>query len=166
MSIDFFNTSCAEAPQATKEFGLCDDQNSRKAYSNVDDSSKWIAIVKNENKIRVQFTPIDNCMNIKKNGLNELESTCDGMLTFENSIYLVELKNSRTRGWRSKSIKQLENTISLIKKNHSIDHLENRKAFASNKKRQVFRESNSSQSKEFLTTTGFTLHEQTEIIIG
>ena len=165
MSIDFFNTSCAEAPQATKEFGLCDDQNSRKAYSNVDDSSKWIAIVKNENKIRVQFTPIDNCMNIKKYGSNDLESTCDGMLTFENSIYLVELKD-RKKGGASAAKDQLKNTIRLLYVYNS-DELSktNKKAFVCIKGVKPFKVINHEEKTRFLRETNFRLDENSLISI-
>lgn len=47
MSVNFFKAECQEPPLTDDIFGLCDDQNGTKAYSNINDSSKWIATVKN-----------------------------------------------------------------------------------------------------------------------
>lgn len=167
MNIDFFNSSCSEASRNDSEFGLCDDTNSSKAYTDISERSKWIAVVKNDDNVDVQFTAIDNCLPLLKSGTKDDESTCDCMLTFDKSIYFIELKNRRKKGWFPKSIKQLENTISLIKKHHNIDHLTNKKAYACNKRIPVFRESNNAQKKQFRNNTGgFILYGLTEIEIN
>jgi hypothetical protein len=104
MTIDFFNNNCTESARNDKYFGLCDDEDTSEktpAYSDIDNLENWISTVKNDDEIEVIFTPIDNCLIIKKVGTKDDESTCDGMLTFENKIFLVELKN-KTKEWISK----------------------------------------------------------------
>src|SRR5947209_8313519 len=119
MSINFFSAACSEAPRKDTRFGICDDQDSTKAYTDTANSDKWIAVVRNENSEEVIFTAIDNCTSVLKAGTNQRESTCDGMLTFRNRLYLVELKdqNQRTRRWIDEALGQLENTIKLIAEN-------------------------------------------------
>ena len=59
MSINFFTAACQEPPLNNSVFGLCDDNNGQKAYTNTADATKWIATVKNENKKQLVFTAID-----------------------------------------------------------------------------------------------------------
>ncbi len=121
--IDFFNNDCAETARNDIEFGICDDQDGKKAYTDNTNSEKWIAIVKNNNKEEVVFTAIDNCIPLLKDETNDEESTCDGMLKFENSLLLVELKIQGTGGWLPKAINQLENTVNLISKYNDISNI-------------------------------------------
>ena len=138
MRVNFFETNCQESSRNEKQFGICDDQKGTKAYTDTADSKKWIATVINDNEIDVLFTAIDNCIIVSKAGTNDKESTCDGMLTFTDSLYLVELKNQRTGGWISDAKSQLENTIRLIKENHDLSIFKYKKAFACNKKHPNF----------------------------
>lgn len=41
--MNFFKPDCQEPTINESEFGLCDDQNGTKAYTNIDDQTKWIA---------------------------------------------------------------------------------------------------------------------------
>ena len=120
----------------------------------------------NNNKSKkVVFTPIDNCLNIYKEDIKNKESTCDGMLTFDESIYLVELKIRRTGGWLPETIGQLKNTIRLIRENQGIG-FKYKKAFACNKKHPSFTTIDNELSKKFFQETdGFRIDAQTEIII-
>ena len=68
--------------------------------ANVTDNTKWIAKVINNNDLAISFTPIDNCIIVLKEGTLDKESTCDGMLTFSNSLYLVELKKHSLKNQR------------------------------------------------------------------
>ncbi|MFN5894258.1 MAG: hypothetical protein ACK45Z_16760, partial [Dolichospermum sp.] len=95
MSINFFKSTCQSQTNQYK-FGLCDDPNKDKdpAYIDTVDCSKWIAIVENNQEIEVIFTAIDNCIEIlRSNG--ERENRCDGMLTYNNHIIFVELKERK-----------------------------------------------------------------------
>jgi len=165
MSVNFFKTNCKEASRSNDLFGICDDQNNTAAYTDLANPSKWIAKVINEKNIDVSFTAIDNCIIILKDDTKDKESTCDGMLTFENSIYLVELKVDR-QDWKSKAIDQLENTIKLLLSNHTLTEFKYKKAFACNRKHPNFKTMNNEFSKRFFEkTNGFRIDIQAEIKI-
>jgi hypothetical protein len=166
MNINFLTTDCKESNRSEDLFGICDDQNNTVAYTDLANPGKWIAKVINEKNIDVSFTPIDNCIIILKEGTKDKESTCDGMLTFENSIYLVELKKQITGGWISEAIGQLENTIQLIFSNHNLLEFKHKKAFACNRKHPYFKTMDNEFSKKFFKrTNGFRIDIQTEIKI-
>ncbi len=42
--MDFFEAACQEPTIDESIFGLCDDQNGAKAYTNTDDQTKWLII--------------------------------------------------------------------------------------------------------------------------
>ncbi len=164
MSLDFFDNKCKEASRKNKEFGLCDKENNEVAYSDDSNPDDWIAIVKNNDK-EVTFTPIDKCFRIYKKDTKDEESLCDGMLTFQESIYLVELKVKEKGGWLIKAASQLKNTIRLIKENQPINY-KYKKAFACNKKHPSFTTIDNELSKKFFQETdGFRIDAQTEIVI-
>jgi hypothetical protein len=166
MSANFFETPCKEPSRTDPLFGICDDQNGRKAYTDNATKNKWIATVKNEQFTEVSFTPIDHCILILKEGTNDQESTCDGMLTFQNSLYLVELKEKEKHSWKSEAISQLKNTIKLLYASHDLTPFKYKKAYACNKKHPSFIVLDSETRKEFFKkTNGFRIEAQAEITI-
>ncbi len=167
MSVNFFETDCKEKSSRTdKLFGICDDQDGTKAYSDVDDDKKWIAKITNDNDKEISFTAIDNCIIVLKDGTKDKESTCDGMLTFSQSLYLVELKKQATGGWITDAKGQLENTIKLIAANHNLADFRYKKAYACNRKHPNFTVIDSAERKAFFERTGgFRLDVQAEIAI-
>ncbi len=115
MSVSFLTSTCSEPARDDIAFGLCDDQNGSKAYSDASDDSKWVAHVINKQGQQVVFTPIDACIIVFKSNGKDKESTCDGMLTSQSCLYLVELKDYKGGGgWKSVAISQLENTMKLL----------------------------------------------------
>jgi hypothetical protein len=90
MSINFFDEKYQETPRKDKLFGICDDENGTPAYTDVSNRAKWIAEVINEDNKSIIFTPIDNCIIIYKSGTPDKESTCDGMLAFTHSLFLLD----------------------------------------------------------------------------
>jgi len=166
MSLNFFESKCRESSRQDKLFGICDDQNGTKAYTNVSDKTKWIAKVNNDNDLAISFTAIDNCIIVLKEGTKDKESTCDGMLTFSNALYLIELKKQGTGGWLSDAKSQLENTIKLLNSKHNLEEYKYKKAYACNKKHPNFTVINASERKAFFERTkGFRIDAQTEILI-
>jgi len=159
METNFFETDCQEPSRTNALFGICDDKNEEKAYTNIVDSSKWIATVKNDTQISIVFTAIDNCLNFKKEDTNDLESTCDGMLTFKETIYLVELKDKKKK-WISEGIGQLENTIKIMLDNDDLKEFKYKKAFICNKKKKFprFNTITNERDKLFFDKNGFILH--------
>lgn len=166
MSVVFLKSACSEPARTEELFGLCDDQDNTKTYSNVDDPNKWIARVSNLQQQGVVFTPIDNCIIIYKDEkTKKKESTCDGMLTSANCLYLVELKDWHTGGWLSDAIDQLENTMKLLIAAHKLTSFKYKKAFACNKKNKSFRVFDNEQNLRFFRTYGFRIDCQKEIEI-
>lgn len=165
MSVNFFETDCKESSRKDIRFGICDDGNGTIAYTDTSDSTKWIAEVINNKKIDISFTAIDNCITVFKIETKEKESSCDGMLTFLDSLYLIELK-VQGKDWIPKAKSQLENTIKLISENHDLNSFRLKKAFACNKKHPNFAVIDSAERKAFFERTkGFRIDIQAEIVI-
>lgn len=162
MNLDFFKAECQEPSLNNNLFGLCDDQDGSKAYTNINDPNRWIATVKNEkNKILV-FTAIDKCV------INDNEQIgrgrCDCMLTFSNRIYFVELKDE-AKGWITGAIEQLESTIQFFIANNDITFYKHKKAFACNKRHKHFQEIDNEFNLRFFRKYKFRIDLQSEIII-
>jgi len=156
---------CAEPSRRNVKFGICDDQDGTKAYTTDLEPDGWIAQVLNPRRREVTFTAIDNCMSFQKPNASNEESTCDGMLTFEETLYLVELKDSRKKQWRTKSKEQLVNTIELLEKEDFLQNYRYKKAFLSNKKHRRFGVINKEENRRFFDTYGFRLDINTIIKI-
>ena len=137
MKVDFFDNVYIEPARSEIVFGVCDAQDGEKAYTDIENEDTWIAKVKNSDQLNTVFTPIDNCLIIFKDGTKDKESTCDGMLTFQNSLFLIELKNQRAN-WITKAKAQLINTIRLLSEHHDIFEFRYKKAYACNKKHPYF----------------------------
>lgn len=166
MSVNFFDTACQEPPRNDSQFGICDDQNGAKAYTDSTNQDRWIATVENNNKQAITFTAIDNCIIVLQPGTTDKESTCDGMLTFDNSLYLVELKD-QLKAWLPKAKEQLENTIQLLHQHNSseLSQYTFKKAFACNKHHRRFVVIDNEEQKKLFDTTKFRLHVEATIKI-
>ncbi len=161
--MNFFCPDCQEPAIHTSSFGLCDHQDGAKAYTNVNDHSLWIAEVKNDKNIQLIFTAIDKCV-IKDN--EEVgRGRCDGMLTSQEHIYFVELKNQRGN-WIADAINQLESTIRFFIANHDITVYKYKKAFACNKKHPHFQEIDNALNLRFFRTYGVRIDAQAKVIVA
>ena len=160
--MNFFQESCQEAPINNIVFGLCDDQNGSKAYTNTDDKTKWVATVKNDSEIELIFTAIDKC--VIKDNEETGRGRCDAMLTSKKHLYLIELKDSLPP-WQTFAIEQLESTIKFLKEHHDISSFIHKKAFASNKKRDRFQVIDNEFNLKFFRKYGFRIDVQAEIVV-
>lgn len=165
MSGLFLKSTCAETSREDARFGLCDDSDGTRAYSSADRQEQWIATVENDGGRSVVFTPIDNCIIVFKSGTERKESTCDGMLTTEDQLYLVELKKWSTGGWIAEAVKQLENTIRLLNAAENLAQFKRKKAYACNKKKKRFEELDNERNLRFYRQHGFRLDVQGHIRI-
>ena len=161
MSLDFFQSSCQETI-SDNLFGLCDDQDGRRAYTNTYDPRRWVATVKNDGNLRLVFTAIDNCIMQSDQYRGNLR--CDGMLASDEHLFFVELKDQRS-GWLEEAIAQLESTIQLFIENHGLPRQKHRKVFACNKAHPHFSIFDNERNKRFFSTYGFRLDAQAEIIV-
>lgn len=160
--MDFFTTTCQESPRNDKIFGICDDENGERAYTNVDDRTKWIATVKNNDKNKLVFTAVDKC--IIKDFEEEGRGRCDGMLTSPEHLYFIELKNE-AKSWIPDAVEQLKSTIKFFKENHDLKRYRHKKAFVCNKKHRRFQEINNELNLRFFREYGFRIDIQAEIIV-
>lgn len=166
MSVNFLETECKEPARTEGVFGICDDQIGTRAYTSIINSENWIAKVTNHPVFDSSFTAIDNCIIVYKENTKDKERTCDGMLLFQDSLYLVELKKQGSGGWLSDAKKQLENTIKLLRQHHNLNAYKYKKAYACNKKHPYFTVINVADRKSFFEkTNGFRIDAQAEIII-
>lgn len=163
MSMNFFETTCQETPTNTSLFGLCDDQNGLKAYTNTSDSTKWIATVKNDSRKRLTFTAIDKC--VIKDHEQIGRGRCDGMLTSSEHLLFIELKDIKKGGWVSDAIEQLESTVKFFKEHHDVNRYRHKKAYACNKQKGHFREIDNEFNLRFFRKYKFRIDVQAEIII-
>jgi len=162
--MNFFKPACQEPTINESEFGLCDDQNGTKAYTNIGDHIKWIATVQNDRNKSLIFTAIDKCV------LNDDEEPdrgrCDGMLISDSNehIYFVELKD-QARKWIPDAINQLESTVQFFMENHNISIYKYKKAFACNRKHPCFQEIDNERNLKFFRTYRVRIDVQARIII-
>ena len=162
MSINFFTAACQEPPLNNSVFGLCDDNNGRKAYANTADATKWIATVKNENQKQLIFTAIDKC--VIKDNEQKGRGRCDGMLTSDEHLFFVELKD-KLPPWQTDAKEQLESTIQFFIDNHDINLYKHKKVFACNKKVSKFVVIDSEENRQFFRKYKFRIDLQSEILI-
>ncbi|MGL5133932.1 MAG: hypothetical protein ACRC78_15515, partial [Planktothrix sp.] len=92
---------------------------------------------------------------------------CDGILTYQNSIIFVELKerNYRNSTWIEEGEKQLKNTIELFIENNKITNYKSKKAYIANRKKPSFQYAHNERMQKFRNTTGFRLIIQNTIKI-
>ena len=157
MSVNFFELACQDLTNAS-QFGICDDIPGHRAYIDAADNTKWIAIVNNSNEYDVTFTAIDNCISILRPD-GTMDSRCDGMLTFINTIIFVELKERTVANkvWVAKGESQLRNMITKFSANHNISLYSIRKAYVANSMKPLFQVGQQARMQKFLDDTGVTL---------
>ena len=162
MTVDFFKVICQEPLRKDFEFGLCDDNNGQKAYTNIDDPEKWIAKVKNDNKKELVFTAIDKCI------INDEEhigrGRCDGMLTSDEHLFFVELKD-KLPPWQTEAKVQLESTVQFFIESHDASVFKHKKIFACNKKAKKFIEIDNEENLKFFRKYKFRIDLQNVLLV-
>lgn len=159
--MDFFNPDCQRGPYSDLRFGVCDDQDTTPAYVDTQDSDKWVATVENPAQRAVIFTAIDKC--VIQDHEERGRGRCDGMLSTEDLLYLVELKDQKTN-WQPHAIEQLKSTIAFLREHHDLTRFRHKKAFACNRQRnQGFVEIDHEVKLRFFREYGFRLDLQATI---
>lgn len=162
--MDFFQACCQSGPFKQVRFGLCDDQNSTRAYVDTVDPEKWVATVENPSLKDVTFTAIDKC--VIQDGDEVGRGRCDGMLTAENLLYLVELKDQKAH-WQSHAVEQLESTIEFLVEHHAQDlaSFKTKKAFACNRRHKAFATIDHELKRRFFQTYRFRIDVQATVLV-
>jgi hypothetical protein len=187
MPVNFFDET-QKTSSSISQFGLCDDQPPAEnpAYIDEQNRSSWIGIINNSANEQVDFYPIDHCVPLyrqKKSrtknqilrkihtiiiqcfNLRELESRCDGVLRFCDSLIFVELKMRESGGWLKKGREQLTNTIVKFKQNHDITKYHEVEAYVCNSLRPLANTGNTNHIQQFRDETGLILNVQQNIYI-
>lgn len=123
MTINFFDTKY-ETTVDISEFGICDEESVNHSYLTLDlsDKNNWIAIVKNPANLELIHTPIDKCLDLRREN-GEADNKCDSMLYKQFELILfIELKKRRSSGWVSDAVKQLKATIQHFKNTHPYEY--------------------------------------------
>ena len=164
MSLNFFRADCQYPSIAVNSFGLCDRQDGTKAYPDTVNPDTWIGEVKNDNNLQIVFTAIDKC--VLQDNEYEGRGRCDGMLTTDIHLYLVELNNT-PKDWQTKAKYQLLSTIEFLLQNHKehLNGIKKKKAFACNKKRKHFAFIDNEENLSLYNRTGFRIDIQAEIVV-
>lgn len=161
--MNFFDQNCQQGPFANATFGICDDENGGVAYIATTTPPDWVATVFNPQQVEVKFTAIDKC--VIKDGEEDGRGRCDGMLTTDRHLYLVELKNQRN-AWQSGATEQLRSTLRfLAQEADDLDKFRYRKAFACNRRHPRFAVIDNETKRAFFTEFGFRLHIGASIVI-
>jgi hypothetical protein len=159
--MNFYDVAYQDPSLDDALFGLCDDKKGKVAYIDRNNQNIWIATIKNKRRIRLVFTAIDK--GVIKDNEEPGRGRCDGMLTSNEHIYFVELKDQKTN-WKSDAVEQLESTIQFFIANHDITVYRHKKAFACNKKHPQFQRIENELNLRFFRTYGVRLSIQAEII--
>jgi hypothetical protein len=164
MSIDIFKAKCRKVIKDQK-FGICDDNNQRPAYVDLVNETNWIAKVNNSKNKEIVFTAFDYCIDvIRENG--EMEKRCDVLMTFEDSLYFIELKG-KVADWQAEGIEQLEATInSFIQKIPDYYwSFKKRKAYVANRRHPSFNVTKTTDMERFRDRYRVRLDLQSTILI-
>lgn len=165
MPIDFFQDKCKTTSNILK-FGLCDDPSPSTGPAYIDEGQpeKWIGIVNNPKLKSVDFFAIDNCVEVNKPDGRQ-DSTCDGLLRFENSLVFTELKEREGGKWLKKGREQIANTIRRFKDEVDESQYDNVEAYVCNSLRPLVNSGHAISIQMFKDETGYVLHPQQEINI-
>lgn len=116
MAVNFLDPQYKQS-SISRIFGICDDQNKTPAYIDESDPSNWVADVVNETLKMVSFYPIDYCVDtLREDG--KMDNRCDGLLTYENILIFVELKDRNKHRWVQEGLLQLETSIKYFRSAH------------------------------------------------
>jgi len=157
MPINFFLGKCKSNSNKI-EFGLCDDPSPsiNPAYIDETDTAKWIGIVNNKHEKNVDFTAVDNCIEVKRADGKD-ENRCDGFLSFDNNLIFVELKSREGGQWFKKGREQLTVTINTFKANYDITSYDDVYGNVCNSLRPMSHIGHASNIQQFFDDTGLVL---------
>lgn len=147
--INFFEINC-QTKIGVAEFGII-DPDKKPAEISLSHPEKWIAIIDNSSSKIITFTAIDDCIEILREDGNK-ESRCDCMLTYDNDIDFIELKEVRS-SWISGGIDQLKTTINLFSVDNDIKKYRRRRAFLANRLHPQFQHSRKEDMQRFKDET-------------
>ena len=166
MPIDFPKFSQTVKP--IDKFGIVDpdDKDGKKPAKIVYDNNEvWGVTVICNNRDDYRFIPVDNNIPITKindEGVEETASSCDAIVYSNNTICLIELKNTKTSASLNHAMEQLESTIIFAK--NFIDGFKFKKAYISNIGQPRFNKMFCNTQRDFYKRNKIILQVSTTII--
>lgn len=149
MAINFFEPNCITVT-SEKVFGIYDIPPASLDFTN---DEIWIAWVDNEKKKAITFTAIDKCLNIPR-----IEGErCEAMITYDDTLIFIELKDADGGRWSGKARDQITNTIKLFVRDVGLGNYRRCYGHISNKQRPYFKSGGKSFFQKFEDDTGFIL---------
>lgn len=149
MAINFFQAKCQSTTNETV-FGIYDAPPATLSFSNVDEWNVW---VDNPSAKEITHTAIDDCL-----GIPDTEGErCESMITYDDVITFIELKDRNGGRWAGKARDQLINTIALFKRDANIAAYKRHYGHIANKQRPNFKAGGQNFSQQFEDETGFIL---------
>lgn len=168
MNIDFSLTQCRDHSNR-KLFGICDDPPpaTTRAYIDEANGARWIAIVENEYTYDVLFTAIDHCIEVPPRLDGRPSKRCDGMLTYNDTVIFVELKERAQFGadWIRDAEKQLKTTIAHFEATDLSEDFTDKKAYAANSEHPKSKQGYSVRLEKFFEDTGYVLRIENRIVL-
>lgn len=149
MAINFFEEVCTDNTNETV-FGIYDRPPAMLSFHDPDNWNVW---VDNYDKTEITFVAIDHCLHIP-----EYEGErCEAMITYNDVLMFIELKDRDGGRWAGKSRDQLINTIKIFKREADITLYNRLYGHIANKQRPDFKAGNKTFYQEFEDKTGFIL---------
>jgi hypothetical protein len=149
MAIDFFQANC-QSKTNEKVFGIYDAPPANLSFAN---SDNWHVWVDNANAKEITHTAIDVCLGIPS---SEGER-CDSMITYDDVLTFIELKDRDGGRWAGKARDQLVNTIALFKRDVGTAGYQKQYGHIANKQRPYFKSGGASFFQKFEDDTNFVL---------
>lgn len=149
MAINFFETKCQNQTHE-KVFGIYDTPPATLSFANYNDWHVW---VDNDGAKEITHTAVDKCLNIA----HSEGERCESMVTYDDVLMFIELKDRDGGRWAGKSRDQLINTINLFKRDASIAPYSRLYGHIANKQRPCFKAGNKTFYQKFEDETGFIL---------
>lgn len=164
--IDFFpkeHISCS----SKKRFGVCDvPAAEEKAYIAEREGENWIAVVDNYYQSKVNFVPIDHCIELLRPD-DKMDNRCDGCLFYEKTTIFVELKDRSIKGtgWIKDAERQLRHTIRHFEDEKVSDTFKVKKAYIANSAKPRFQSGQAVRMENFFAETKYVLRIENTIEI-
>ena len=149
--IDFFPTRHISSSNRRK-FGICDRPApaAEKAYIAERQGQDWIAAVDNYPQVKVNFVPVDHCIELRR---------ADGSM--------VELKQRKGKGnqWIKDGEQQLRSTIGYFEQQEEARNFPIKKAYIANSEKPLFRTGQAVRMERFFLETNYILRIENRINI-
>ena len=145
------------------KFGICDGENDTKAFVTTDTELKWICTVVNQQAMDVEFRAIDYCVIILRKDGNQ-ERICDAMLTYNDNIVFIELKE-KVKSWMEDGIDQIQKTLPYFTANHNLAEFRHKRAFVANRRHPDFHVIDQGLKRWFWDNYRIRINVQAEIVV-